>query len=177
MDEKTIAQMTLLLDRLVGGMTPEQRRRAQAAIPVGLRDQLHAAATHNQATVGRTATARNGERFELNHNQVPEWIRLSVSETLGRFVFGKADVCTHDLQPSRPQPLVMAAWRPGLVACQHCTHLFDLPAGSVADRTCDGCGRVFDEGLFPAMFVVGPITFLAGLCGDCSDAPTRPQGD
>jgi hypothetical protein len=79
----------------------------------------------------------------------------------------------HNPDPNKPQPLFAALWRPLLVVCERCTHLLSLRPGSEADRTCDGCGRVFD-GIYPGMGSYGPLSFQYGVCAGCRWEPEGP---
>lgn len=145
------------------------RDAAQAAGYGHLLDQADAAADHATAVTTAAARQHGATHINIHANSQPEWIRLTILETLVKWIAGKADTCPHSPTPVRPQPVIAAAWRPGLVACARCPHLLRLRPGSAKDRTCDGCGTVvFEAGeLWAATIVYGPLSFSFGACGAC----------
>ncbi len=72
--------------------------------------------------------------------------------------------------PNNPEPVWACAWKPGLVVCTYCLHLFKL-AGD-ADKVCDCCGRLVtgienDDGIFTLTVWIGALAFQAGACRHC----------
>ena len=121
--------------------------------------------------------AVNGARKTpaLRWLDVPEWLRLSVLDTAVTFAAGNADTCMHQPSITRPEPLLAAAWRPGLVTCRSCPHLFWLTGD--ADRTCDRCGYfgsgLPDDGITTGGIRFGPMAFAYALCVDCLAAQNK----
>ncbi len=104
-------------------------------------------------------------------DDLPGWLTLSVVEIHTRYALGKSATCPHAPRPARPQPVVAAAWRPGLVVCLPCIGRL-RPAGAEKYR-CDSCGRD-DPGIHAGRIVYGPLMFMFGVCGDCSpDLPAH----
>ncbi|MGH3986732.1 MAG: hypothetical protein ACRDTZ_05370 [Pseudonocardiaceae bacterium] len=75
----------------------------------------------------------------------------------------------HAPDMAHPMPVLTAAWKPRLVTCHGCGHLFRFPRNSVSDRTCDGCGTVVDVGtvIWTGAVGAGALTYLFGVCEDC----------
>ena len=147
----------------------ELRRR----IPTAELDQLDAATRH--VHLGLMATVVEGRAASivaLPPGEHSAWARLGALTALATWLAGQGSTCIHDPQPSHPQPILAAAWRPGLVVCASCTHLLKLPRNSEADRRCDGCGHLcagVEEGdpIYRANLALGPLQYLSGACIDC----------
>ena len=115
-----------------------------------------------------------GKKYPLMSSpssEVPAWARLSALDALGAFVGGSAHTCSHKLDPRRPQPILAAAWMPGLVTCAACTDFF-AGIDDEADATCDGCGHLctgteVGDGIRPMSLTLGYLTFMLGLCERC----------
>jgi len=157
---------------------PELAERLRALTPTGLLDQADAAATDAYAILaaGAEHLGAKGVSPALAAS-VPGWIRLGVIDALTSYVNGSASTCPHNPDPARPQPVLTAAWRPGLVVCRLCTHLLALPRQSAADRTCDGCGYVCagaddEDPIYPSMVQLGPVVYQYGACTRCNPATT-----
>jgi hypothetical protein len=155
----------------------------RAAAPVGLVDQLDAAGVDAHRLMTATADALLGgsNAHGLDAADVPGWLRLPLLDTVTAWIDGRAATCRHQPDPHRPQPVVAAAWKPGLVVCPACTFLTALPRGSERDRTCDGCGRVcagveHDDGIWPGMVQLGPLVYQYGTCRDCRPPITADPG-
>lgn len=104
--------------------------------------------------------------------QFPDWLRLGLLLTMAQWAEGAGETCPHRPQIWRPQPVVAAAWTPGLVVCPGCIPLLIVEAGSVKDRTCDGCGHVCDgpdagDPIYPSTVTYGPLTYMVGTCTGC----------
>jgi hypothetical protein len=144
----------------------------RALNPVDFQDQVDAAA--EQVAVGMRRTVERGimQGFqELVPADVPGWVRLGALTALTEWAAGQAGTCLHSPHPSRPQPVCAAAWKPGLVTCGHCTHLFRL-TDRRADATCDGCGHLTTgvangDGITPNLVSVGPLVWMFGACISC----------
>ncbi|MGD9530020.1 MAG: hypothetical protein AB7V44_24950, partial [Pseudonocardia sp.] len=105
-------QLTLVLDDLLRDPpSPERRAARRRRTPSHLRDQADAAAARVRSVAER-ATARSGGTSTAD---MPEWLRLGVAATLASWLTGTGSTCRHDPHPSRPQPVIAAAWRPGLL--------------------------------------------------------------
>jgi hypothetical protein len=164
------------LDDILARLTPEMVAVIAHTQPVGRRDQLVAAAAEAIAIAkqGMEATG-GGEAHELQHDNVPGWIRLGLLDTLIQFGAGTGRTCIHMPHIDRPQPVWSCAWKPGLVVCAACTPL--LKAVGVMDQTCDRCGHVCDgvdagDPIYALGVVLGPLTYSAGACNDCCDNGT-----
>lgn len=158
---------------------PEFAEHIRAITPVGYADQAdQAIGDALRMTAAVSGLVGAGPATATAADDLPGWLRLSVVDALARFVEGAATTCIHNPDPSRPQPVLAAAWSPGLVACFLCTQLFALPGGSVSDRTCDGCGHLCDtaagEMVYPGMIQLGPLVFQYGTCAGCRMADVTP---
>jgi hypothetical protein len=173
MTDAQIDATTLLLNDALAGDPDELRRladQAAAVTPTGLRDQLDAARAEARAALRRMAPLLGAD--ESPDIDTPEWARLGMLRTYVRWGAGRGSTCLHAPTATRPEPVVAAAWRPDLVACSRCPHLLLLRHASVADRSCDGCGRPVagaehGDGLTPAVVGYGPLNWLFGSCADC----------
>ncbi|MEU5872488.1 hypothetical protein AB0A73_13150 [Glycomyces sp. NPDC047369] len=141
--------------------------QVRQAVPVGLVDQLDAAAT--QATQVATAAARftgGCDTAAATAAELPGWLRLGLLDALTRWADGKATTCRHSPDPDRPEPVLTAAWKPGLVTCVRCAHLWSL--GRTANLTCDCCGAIcLPDQMNPGMTQFGALIFQYGTCDDC----------
>jgi hypothetical protein len=151
---------------------------ARAAGQGWLIDQASAAAndTHRILTAIADATA-NGQIHPMTAAQHPDWVRLGMLATLATWIKGTGSTCIHNPKPTRPQPVLSAAWKPGLVVCAHCTPLLRLPRGSIQDRTCDGCGTVITDGarLYSSIAALGMFAYHIGACEPCRYWPDDTQ--
>lgn len=167
----TTGRLTLAIDDLWRTLTPEQATAIRDALPVGVRDQLDAAAAET-VLLGHAIHQAPETSVTGHPRDLPDWLRLGIADTYARWWTGQADTCLHAPHPARPRPVVAAAWRPGMVVCAPCGGLLGLPRGSTRDRTCDACGHVAagaDHGdpMYPITIASGPLTYLAGTCGPC----------
>ena len=155
------------LDDLLATLTPEHIAMIQQFIPIGWADQMRAAQHHSVALMEKA------EQTPVRHlptTGVDEWLRLGLLDTLIRWLNGDAKTCIHMPDPRTPEPVWSCAWRPGLVVCTYCLHLFKL-AGD-ADRVCDCCGRTVTglengDGIFTLTVWIGALAYQAGACKDC----------
>ncbi|WP_432051121.1 hypothetical protein [Verrucosispora sp. NA02020] len=155
----------------------------RALAPTHVVDQVDAAtadALHITTTTGRHALGVD-HVTPTTVEQTPGWLRLGLLDTFTAWLAGKASTCRHAPDPHRPQPVIAAAWRPGVITCGQCIHLTALPRGSDRDRTCDACGRVcagveHGDGIYPGMVQFGPLIYHYGTCGDCRSAFTTDTG-
>lgn len=173
MPNPTAGDVVLALDELLCHLTPADVDHIRAMTPAWLLDQGDAAvnemARNLQAgeQAGLFAAVAN-----LPTDQHPAWVRLGALDAMVRWWGGKHSTCMHGPHPMRPQPIVSAAWKPGLIVCAACQHLLRVPEGSVADRTCDGCGKVVagvDSGdpMYPFTVVCGVLSHRVGVCQAC----------
>ncbi|MEU9516610.1 hypothetical protein [Micromonospora sp. NPDC048169] len=168
---------TLALERIM--LSPqcgEILAAVRAATPAALLDQLDAAANDaTRAAIEATALTGGAAVTAAPAAAVPGWLRLGVLDALTRWADGTGSTCRHSPRPDRPEPVLAAAWRPGLVTCCHCTHLWRV--GREANLTCDGCGRVCEpESINPAMTQMAGLIFMYGTCADCRPAITPDPG-
>lgn len=171
-DHDPAARLTIELDALLTSLTDENARALRAAAPTAMRDQLDAASRDARAVAELAMTMTGGiERNEDRHPAAtPEWLRLGAFHALVEFLTGAGRTCLHDPRPRNPQPLFSAAWKPGLVVCAGCTHLFAVKGE--ASKLCDGCGHVcagpeHGDGIYEVTVMAGPLGYCAGLCTDC----------
>lgn len=153
-------------------------------VPSWLADQCRAATRDASDLLQRAAETLDNQVRAGNPGDIPGWARLGLLTAWCEWVADSASTCMHSPNPRSPQPVIAAAWKPGLIACPGCTHLLALPRGGVADRTCDGCGRVVagaDAGdpIYPTNVAFGELIWMAGTCTDCqfaepSDRVARP---
>src|SRR5690606_34913467 len=114
----------LALDDLLCDVAPETLAAVGDRFPAWYRHQARAATT--QIHTGLQNAAARGtidHTAAMPASQHPGWVRLSVLDSLVRWFAGTADTCIHNPHPSRPQPVMSAAWKPGLVVCGRCTRL------------------------------------------------------
>lgn len=174
---------TLLLERLMLDPSyPEIVEELRALLPAHVVDQADAAnADAYRTTLGLAALLGGQEDVHgAAAGDVPGWLRLNVIDAYVGYVSGRADTCRHNPDPSRPEPVLAAAWRPGLISCRGCVFLFATVQGSTMDRTCDGCGRVcagVDAGdpIYPSMVQLGPVIFQYGACAGCHQEATTSR--
>ena len=160
-------QLVLAIDELLC-TDPERAAALANDVPTWVLDQYKAAAQQVYARIPAVAASTDSTVSSSTLSQAPGWVRLNVLDTIVGWSAGHGQVCVHQPHPSRPQPVVAAAWKPGLVACGHCTHLLRIKSGSIADRTCDGCGSVDPhDGLYPTTVTVGPLIYSLGVCQTC----------
>jgi hypothetical protein len=119
-------------DEWLRNLTPQQWAERDAAAPPGSLDQLGAAGAEAVAI----AEAILGNRAEsIATCDVSDWLRLGLLDAFTTWAAGKGKTCLHASHYSRPEPVWSAAWKPGLVICGLCTHLFRMT--EQADYTCD----------------------------------------
>lgn len=173
--------LALDLDELL--TNPRYARAAvvlRQMLPVGYRDQVDAAHGETEAVRGIIIDALPADSFRGGYAAAeahPEWLRLGACDALAGWITGDSATCMHEPHPSRPQPLMACAWKPGLVVCMRCVHLLPNPRGSVADKTCDSCGHVCtgpenDDGIFSGLVQLGVMIYEFGTCTSChADMP------
>lgn len=169
---------TLALEKLM--LTPgfdEAAAEWHAAVPTAQRDQADAAIDETRRVAHAIAPRIGAEASGITTAaQLPGWLRLALLDALARLMDGTADTCRHSPTPRSPQPVMAAAWRPGLVVCLACVHLLPQCRGSAADRTCDSCGRVCagtpDDPIYPGLLAFSVVLFEYGTCRDCK--PPEP---
>lgn len=175
----TLALEALMLhpqyDRLVDAL--------RSVAPVHVVDQADAAAADALRLVSTLGTTVLGaeQTTPITAGGTPGWLRLGLLDALTAWVDGRASTCRHNPHPSRPTPVVAAAWRADLVVCAPCAYLVALPRGSDRDRTCDACGRVcagveHGDGIWPGMLQLGPLVYQYGTCTGCRPAITPEPG-
>ena len=156
---------------------PDVVRHVRETAPAHQRDQADAAVNDATARLLQVAQLVSDEPAQaIWPGDIPGWLRLSALDAFVGFLSGTASTCRHTPQASNPEPVYAAAWKPGLITCSHCLHLFGVGRGSAADRTCDSCGRICggiqeDDPITPGMVQVSVVVLQFGTCGDC--APPR----
>ncbi len=172
------ARFTLALDELITDPRYDHLlKQARDRMPIAYRDQQDAATDHVRAGVHRLAERwGGGDMIRSGASQVPEWIRLSVLDIWARFVNGEADTCRHNPTWDAPRPIVASPWKPNLVTCGDCAHLFPPPRDSVDNRTCDKCGHIatFTDAdlIYPCGVQLGQMWYQFALCGTCREDTT-----
>jgi hypothetical protein len=154
---------------------PQLVEQWRAVAPTGLVDQADAAALDAHRGMRRAAAAGHygtDTVAPLDADDLPGWLRLGLLDTAARYATGQARTCRHNPTPGRPQPVMAAAWSPGLVVCTGCTHLLSIRHDATADATCDACGRVcagpeHGDGVWPGMVQLGPLIYQYGTCASC----------
>jgi hypothetical protein len=156
-------------EEYLSSLTPEQIEQARSLFPVAFRDQMRSAEADSFAAL---MAAFDGVEPGPYISATDYWMRLALVDTWLKWASGTARTCMHMPDYHRPQPVAAAAWKPGLVSCVQCMHLFQLTGD--ADRTCDCCGRIDSEGVHPVGTTFGCLTYFAGVCDDCS--AHQPEG-
>jgi hypothetical protein len=155
----------------------------QTMLPTWFRDQADASARTTSHMVDVLRDHIGSHQFGgIAPAEVPDWLRLSVLDALVNWITGRAEMCRHAPDPLAPQPVLAAAWRPGLVACAACAHLFRLRRGSDAEATCDACGHrcaglEAGDGIHPAFIQAGSLLFQYGVCGSCAPPDASTASD
>ncbi|MBZ4580993.1 hypothetical protein [Mycobacterium avium] len=150
------------LDEILAKLTTAANR---AAIPGPLLDAFASAITRGAATFGTTPMV------PLSHNEIPDWLRLSLLDTYVAWETGRLDTCLHRPSPQRPDAAFAAAWTPGLVVCVACR-------GMLAPRPenhCDGCGQLPNGNLHPVTVAFASLAYGAGVCSDCCPGWKTPK--
>lgn len=166
-------RVTLAFDDLFCNATLDELAAIRALTPVHLLDQFDAATDDVRKSMRRFATQKDtADLVEVDAKDHPAWVRLGLFNALVTWQAGKGSTCVHSPDPRKPQPVHSAAWRPGLMVCDYCSHLLALPRGSIADRRCDDCGRVTggpenDDCIYSCVVSFGPLTYSFGACSDC----------
>lgn len=113
----------------------------------------------------------------LPDDQVPDWVRLGSLETIVAWILGEARTCKHNPNPRSPGgPIFAAAWEKDLVVCERCTGRIQV-RNAKANNRCDGCGKVFPQGIRPAAIQNGNLFWHFGICDECGkwlDADDEP---
>ncbi len=166
------AQQAVLLDELIRHpLYPQLAAWMNGQAPPAYRDQAQAAYGHARQIMNTFATVTGGTPDERTAAQVPEWIRLSTLQAWIQIDKGVANTCRHNPTFDRPEPIVVAAWRPGKAVCARCVPLIQPAPGSDEDRTCDQCGHVcvpmFGDLIHPCVIQLGSLLFQYGLCRSC----------
>lgn len=137
---------------------------------VAFRDQVQAAAAHAGSVAQSNARARGLRvRDGIPHADTPAWLRRGMLRAIVVWMGRIGETCPHAADRSNVQPISLAAWNPMRATCLACTATLAVEHGSVADRTCDGCGTVTDgrAGMYPGTMIFGPFTYFYGTCADC----------
>jgi hypothetical protein len=146
----------------------------RAAMPSHQRDQADAAIDAATASVLKLNELISDDPTRVAQpGDIPGWLRLSVLDAFVSFAQGAAATCRHNPDPRYPTPVYAAVWKPGLITCGYCLHLFSLGRGSAADCTCDSCGRVCvgqddSDAIHPGLIQLGPVVVQYGACSDCT---------
>src|SRR3954452_1771293 len=130
MSAEALALEQLMLHHLY----PEVVRQLREAMPVAARDQDGAAADTAYHVVSALADHLGGEEIHTTPDGIPGWLRLTLLDAFTAFVAGTARTCRHSPDALRPQPVLAAAWKPDLITCLGCEHMFVVRGE--ADRRC-----------------------------------------
>jgi hypothetical protein len=136
------------------------------------------AAQHHSVTLMETVEQKPVRC--LPTSGVDDWLRLGLLDTLLRWIDGTAKTCIHQPNPNSPEPVWSSAWKPGLVVCTYCLHLFKLVGD--ADKMCDCCGRTVTgiehgDGIFTLTVWLGGLAFQAGACKGCYQESALERSD
>lgn len=164
------------LDRMLANLTDEAAetfaRSAEERHP-GLGDQLNAA-THEADKVARHLGDIQTEH--RGRSSIPAWLRIPALTELVSWGAGDSRTCRHAPSPLRPQPVMAAAHRPGLVSCLECAPAL-LRAHGEEDRRCDGCQRIVtgeaDDPIFPGRLRIAALIFTFGTCSFCTSGTVK----
>ena len=163
----TALQLDRFLDAL-GSLPPEiyaEWVRGLPSVPGG-RDQVEASLSETRRGWDRLSAVLGVD----SDNDGPEWLRLAALDAMLGWMEGESRTCMHSPVPDRPQPILAAAWKPGLIACIRCPHL--LKENPLSNHVCDGCGRDFHpdkgrEGIDLVFVKFSHLTYTAGACESC----------
>ena len=174
--------LTLALDTLLTDTRyADELNQLRNLLPAGFLDQVDAAARDAKEVlhaIGDYIGADASTSGWAPVDRFPEWLRLGALDALAGWVTGRAATCRHNPSPDRAQPVVAAAWKPGLVVCPDCLRMTACRPGSLADRTCDGCGHEcagpdVGDGIWTGLVHVGVLVYQYGVCGGCKSALPR----
>ncbi|MFI6513578.1 hypothetical protein ACIBCT_38745 [Streptosporangium sp. NPDC050855] len=153
----------------IADIVKDVQTRIHAAGHGWILDQADAATRDTNSVLTAAAAAAGSNALHLNLVDHPDWVRLGLLDTLARWAAGQASTCMHSPNVMRPQPVLAAAWKPGLVVCAACAHLLQLPKGSARDRTCDACGVVVPSSgaIWSTAASHGGFVYQVGVCEPC----------
>jgi hypothetical protein len=162
----------LMTDPKLRGLRDALLEQRSADPPSAFGDQLASAVDEANRVADAWAAAGIYDRKRGEWLGTPEWVRLGALTALTTWWAGDGRTCMHSPCKSRPEPVFAAAWKPGLVTCMRCVHLFKVAENSVPDRTCDGCGRVVagvsrGEPIYPSALKIAALMWQFGVCEDC----------
>lgn len=171
---RAVGPTVLTLDRALHDPILAAVLAQRAQTPGWLSDQIHAArdeavaVSQHAVDVGLYSHLEEGFTRDL-----PDWIRLGAFTALVEWMMGQGSTCMHSPHHDRPEPVYAAAWRPGLVVCSRCPHLFMMRHRSERDRTCDACGRVVagldvDDPIKPYTVHIINLAYSVGTCRGCA---------
>lgn len=159
----------IALDKMMLRLTEADRAAMRRHTPVHLVDQFDAATDEVDRVIAGIGHDQHASLGECTYADVPDWLRLALVQTWQGFITGSIDTCQHSPVIGRPEPVVAAVWRPGLIVCAHCAYL--TRAVGAADSTCDKCDRICagmpDDGIHACSLGFGPLIFFYGLCRGC----------
>jgi hypothetical protein len=155
---------------------PEVAARLRALLPGHILDQADAAVDETLVMTKALAALLGARSGAVYPDELPGWLRLVVLDAWVGYVTGRARTCRHNPSAASPRPVFAAAWKPDLITCAGCIVLLSLRKDSAADRTCDACGHCCagvddNDGIYPALIQLGPMTFQYGTCIDCRQTP------
>lgn len=166
------------LDMMLQELTPEQAEHARSRFGSAWHDQAATA----QKDALEFIQALNGNRHSewvpfaktINNPLSPAWLRLGALDAYLQWHRGQAKTCQHVLNPMSPMPVLTAAWKPGIVACEFCAPVLFKVWGD-ADKTCDGCGHICDvdngDLIATTTVLLGSFGYQAGMCINCDSCP------
>jgi hypothetical protein len=176
-----MASSALVFEAYLSGLEalpPQDRERVVAVLQKhlsvggGFHDQVDAASVGALRYAAEHVVGSDSPAQKVRTDEIPGWIRLGAFDAVTAWANGTARTCMCSPSLDRPQPVVAAAWLPGLVTCTRCVHLFH-GLSAVEELTCDGCGHVCSEtelsdGIHRTAVNCGPLTYVAGVCSRCA---------
>lgn len=127
--------------------------------------------TEAQSRLGREAA--NGlvdsgifqDRGEIADDEVPEWVRIGIAQTVAAWVLDEIRTCQHISNPNRSGLVFATAWENDLLLCQKC--LDRARVRRDADKRCDGCGKDFPQGVRGSVIQLGHLIWVFCTCKPC----------
>lgn len=96
---------------------------------------------------------------------LPVWLAAKLTTQRQAWASGLTRNCVHDPQPGRALAH-MCSWKPEIVACPRCTHLFNIAAHDPDAHRCDCCDRDVADTIGGKMTISG-VTYWFAVCEAC----------
>ncbi len=139
----------------------------RTTLPVGLADQLNAAASDTRRLFARFVAATAIVNPDLTPGGLPAAQTGKVHEVLARTIAAMPEfaLCSHLRRaPGQPGVVRMALRR---LDCHRCMATSVNPPPGEDDR-CDWCGRHGITTFWPVSYTLGLILAYGDACGDCA---------